>query len=108
MKNGPARNNLTAGIRGMNASSSTMVPTPGIVPSSVNGCTMIPTPGSINTNSNNNLGNVTPPGSTSHTNVNNMVPTPGIHTNLLMHSESSTVNVGNPMSGQRARLIMYS
>ena len=84
-----------------------MIPTPG--------STMIPTPGAINSNSS-GLRNVMThhttstlqsQGLSSITDASNMVPTPGINTNMLTRSESSNINAGNSMMSGKGTVIWF-
>ena len=76
---------------------------------------MIPTPGAINSNSS-GLRNVmthhtTSPlqgqGQPSITDANNMVPTPGINSNMFTRSESSNINAGNSIMSGKGMVIWF-
>lgn len=99
----PMRSNPNFTARGVNSSSSSMIPTPG-VPSALSGSTMIPTPGhevaigtgTINTNPPSGATNVM----VSASNMGNMVPTPGLGPLPAIPGNSMVTVQGGGPNGQ--------
>ena len=98
---GPIRSNPNVAAQGVNAPSSSMMPTPGTTSSVSGGSTMIPTPGqdvakipnpgtgAMNVNGASGVAISNP-----NPNVGNMVPTPGLGPEVL-HSQSQSLSSGS-------------